>query len=53
MLCSDGVHDNLDPQTHGLPPSFFGLEDKEWKHVCCLFVTVTDDTGAPYESGRG
>eukprot|EP01127_Copromyxa_protea_P015973 TRINITY_DN4681_c1_g1_i4.p1 TRINITY_DN4681_c1_g1~~TRINITY_DN4681_c1_g1_i4.p1 ORF type:complete len:1082 (+),score=187.13 TRINITY_DN4681_c1_g1_i4:1314-4559(+) len=30
LLCSDGVHDNLDPQTFGLPPSHFGLNYENW-----------------------
>jgi len=33
MIVSDGVHDNLDPQTLGLPPTQFGLESDTWDSV--------------------
>lgn len=33
MLCSDGVHDNLDPQSQGLLPTKFGLESDDWTKV--------------------
>jgi len=33
LLVSDGVHDNLDPQTLGLPPSHFGIEFADWEQV--------------------
>jgi len=30
---SDGVHDNLDPQSIGVPPSDFGLKEETWDDV--------------------
>jgi len=33
IAMSDGVHDNLDPQSIGLPPSDFGLEQSNWDDV--------------------
>eukprot|EP01126_Amoeba_proteus_P000561 TRINITY_DN1015_c0_g2_i1.p1 TRINITY_DN1015_c0_g2~~TRINITY_DN1015_c0_g2_i1.p1 ORF type:complete len:360 (+),score=57.58 TRINITY_DN1015_c0_g2_i1:342-1421(+) len=33
MTCSDGVHDNLDPQSHGLLPNQLGLEYQLWDQV--------------------
>lgn len=31
FVCSDGVHDNFDPQQHGMAPSEFGLDAPSWK----------------------
>jgi len=33
LLVSDGVHDNLDPQTLGLFPNNFGFETEDWNNV--------------------
>eukprot|EP01121_Diplochlamys_sp_Union-15-3_P007951 TRINITY_DN2068_c0_g1_i1.p1 TRINITY_DN2068_c0_g1~~TRINITY_DN2068_c0_g1_i1.p1 ORF type:complete len:405 (+),score=66.34 TRINITY_DN2068_c0_g1_i1:92-1306(+) len=33
LVVSDGVHDNLDPQTLGKTPRDFGIENDNWKHV--------------------
>eukprot|EP01125_Pyxidicula_operculata_P011412 TRINITY_DN3738_c2_g1_i3.p1 TRINITY_DN3738_c2_g1~~TRINITY_DN3738_c2_g1_i3.p1 ORF type:complete len:1577 (+),score=500.93 TRINITY_DN3738_c2_g1_i3:781-5511(+) len=38
MLCSDGVYDNLDPQSLGIPPSDIGISEfSDWE------VVETDD----------
>merc|ERR1712137_1175832 len=31
FLCSDGVHDNFDPQMHGMSPKDLGLEQECWE----------------------
>mmetsp|Transcript_1556 Transcript_1556/g.5485 ORF Transcript_1556/g.5485 Transcript_1556/m.5485 type:complete len:745 (+) Transcript_1556:203-2437(+) len=31
FVCSDGVHDNFDPQQHGMTPADFGLDAPSWK----------------------
>lgn len=36
MVCSDGVHDNLDPQTDGIKPSDLGLLGDTWESVRVL-----------------
>jgi len=33
ILVSDGVHDNLDPQTLGMSPTQFGFETEDWTNV--------------------
>eukprot|EP00007_Cunea_sp_BSH-02190019_P007530 CAMPEP_0174232938 /NCGR_PEP_ID=MMETSP0417-20130205/3100_1 /TAXON_ID=242541 /ORGANISM="Mayorella sp, Strain BSH-02190019" /LENGTH=660 /DNA_ID=CAMNT_0015311073 /DNA_START=37 /DNA_END=2019 /DNA_ORIENTATION=- len=33
LMCSDGVHDNLDPVTLGKTPSDFGLSEENWDDV--------------------
>eukprot|EP01124_Arcella_intermedia_P015677 TRINITY_DN22241_c0_g1_i2.p1 TRINITY_DN22241_c0_g1~~TRINITY_DN22241_c0_g1_i2.p1 ORF type:complete len:322 (-),score=51.18 TRINITY_DN22241_c0_g1_i2:275-1240(-) len=39
FFLSDGVHDNLDPQTLGKDPSDFGLDGKDWDDVDLLAGT--------------
>eukprot|EP01126_Amoeba_proteus_P040307 TRINITY_DN4293_c0_g1_i10.p1 TRINITY_DN4293_c0_g1~~TRINITY_DN4293_c0_g1_i10.p1 ORF type:complete len:1171 (-),score=213.78 TRINITY_DN4293_c0_g1_i10:70-3582(-) len=44
MLCSDGVHDNLDPVAHGLSPKDLGLEEHEdWSKVNLKLVSQMKD----------
>eukprot|EP01126_Amoeba_proteus_P000560 TRINITY_DN1015_c0_g1_i8.p3 TRINITY_DN1015_c0_g1~~TRINITY_DN1015_c0_g1_i8.p3 ORF type:complete len:179 (+),score=46.28 TRINITY_DN1015_c0_g1_i8:1371-1907(+) len=30
MICSDGVHDNFDPEVQGIPPNQLGLDCPNW-----------------------
>mmetsp|Transcript_8396 Transcript_8396/g.25975 ORF Transcript_8396/g.25975 Transcript_8396/m.25975 type:complete len:1512 (-) Transcript_8396:180-4715(-) len=39
IVCTDGLHDNLDPEVLGLSPSIFKLKDEHWKDIRPLKVT--------------
>lgn len=40
LVCTDGVHDNLDPQTHGLSPSDIGGPSSSWTEVIAMRVAT-------------
>eukprot|EP01126_Amoeba_proteus_P006652 TRINITY_DN12320_c0_g1_i4.p1 TRINITY_DN12320_c0_g1~~TRINITY_DN12320_c0_g1_i4.p1 ORF type:complete len:265 (-),score=62.99 TRINITY_DN12320_c0_g1_i4:227-1021(-) len=33
LICSDGIHDNLDPEVHGMKPPELGLDFDDWNNV--------------------
>ena len=47
MLCSDGVHDNLDPEYMGITPDQCNLDSSSWDDgmpspwSLCLFVCLS------------
>jgi len=42
FLCSDGVHDNFDPQQLGLPPSKFSIDAETWEDAEKKFPEKTE-----------
>ena len=45
LLCSDGVHDNLDPQHFAISPSSLGLDVEDWEdagNIVVMFIPAPD-----------